>query len=169
MNRAFAVNPYQSPTCDDLPVPASVPSGSWLAFAARGGTYLLCGALIFVAFCTPLNVAQEMFWRNGQPQWISLACVLASTLVSGLLLDGFIRSEWHCLLVGFAWTMTNAVLFAIFIMLGFDGPSNHFRPDLLLAITMLGITFGPVYGILCMHLALPVSALSIWLARKMGE
>jgi hypothetical protein len=168
--QSLLLNPYESPT--DLAEPYSPPQDKdmlrfGLGFALRAAFYAFCGALLFAAFCTPLNVAQEMFWTRGGPNWVALGCIVASSLFTGLMFDGPVRAGWHPLLVGFFWAMANAVVFAFLILL-LSGPKSSASFEGVVASAIFAGFVGPLYGVFCLHLSLPISALCAWGAKEIG-
>lgn len=170
--RDLQVNPYESPQTNAEPLAA--PKARESSLALRSLVYLLAGGLLFAAFSTPLNIAHEMFWNFSGPNWIAFGSVLASTLLTGLVCDGLIRSEWSSILVGILWTMLNAAIFAPLLLMammviGFaTGTSGDFSLGQLFAVGLFATIYGAIYGVLCMHLALPIGIACIGLIRSVA-
>jgi hypothetical protein len=167
MNALPLANPYESPHCAPEAPRASAETNAWLLLALRLAAYAFCGVLLFAAFCTPLCPARQFFYKaSGEIMWISLACLVVASLISGLALDFLVRSDWHCLLVAVVWAELAAVAFALSLFIAFDGKDLIAHPDAIPLIVTLSISYGMVYGALCLHLSVPICALAVWLARQ---
>jgi hypothetical protein len=162
-----SVNPYQSPALHSTPVLKPHPSALGRITVGRLLLLAATGAAMALAFCTPLSLARDMFWIPGLgPDPLMLGFVVASTCLTGLALDRLIRTQCHCLIVGFIWAMVNAITFALLILIVPALLAATSRPEAILWAFPGALFFGSYGGVLCLHLALPISALGVWCLRR---
>lgn len=165
-----AINPYASPQSDEPVRERGLPPLRH-GFALRSFMYLLAGLVLYLAFCSPLDVVfGEGFRRDWQTDRVPVhfLAVVASSLIAGWIFDPLVRMKVPTGITGLGYLLVNSMLFVFFGMC-LEGYERANLLNELPGAVLASVILGPIGCLLCVHFVAPICFGAIYLAGELVD